>query len=223
MPKDYPTYHLTDQSFEKLEKLADSFLEKGLDQFQQEFASIDEFVEFASGDPRDRDDHELRITPKPKYLLELLNFAVYDRINREAFNQTKETLIILPDCLSLHNRECEKSDRAYGDICRNCVDSCQTSQIVQLAVKYRAKAIFSKRKLSEQLKHYADRSENLGVVGIACVMMLANGMRTADEIGLPTRGVLLNGCGCEHWNDTVFASGVSIKRVQAILEEKYGT
>ncbi len=223
MPREYPTYHLTEKSLEKLDELADAFLEKGLAQFHQEFFRIDEFVEHALGDPPDRDDHEMRLTPRPKYLLELLNFAVYDRINREAFNQTKETLIILPDCLSLHNPDCEMVDTDYGDICKLCTEDCRAMQIVKLATKYRAKAIFSKRKLSKQLQYYAGKAEDLGVIGIACVMMLADGMRTADEVGIPARGVLLKGCGCNHWNEQPFASGVSVDRVRSILEEKYGS
>ena len=221
MPNRFPTYHLSPESFDKLERLADTFVKNGLIDFADEFANIDSFVTLAYEDPTDRDDHEMRITPRPRYLLEMLNCAVLDRVNREAFNRTKETLIIMPDCLSLHNPECEKVDSKYGDICRRCNDTCQARQIVDLAARYRAKAIFSKRKLSKQLDHYKDKSRDLGVVGIACILMLAEGLRTADSEGIPARGVILNGCGCEHWNDKPFASTVIIERVRRILEEKH--
>ena len=46
--------------------------------------------------------------------------------------------------------------------------------------------------------------------------------RTAAEVGVPARGVLLNFCGCDHWNDKPFASEFDMAWLEAILEEKYG-
>ena len=60
------------------------------------------------------------------------------------------------------------------------------------------------------------------MIGIACIKMLAEGMRTAAEVGIPARGVLLNFSGCEHWNDQPCASEFSMRWLEDILEEKYG-
>jgi hypothetical protein len=94
--------------------------------------------------------------------------------------------------------------------------------VIELADHYGIEAVFSKRKLGEQIEHYRDRGASLGVIGIGCVLMLAEGMRTAAEAGVPARGVLLNFCGCEHWNDEPFASEFAMDSLKAILEEKHG-
>lgn len=214
-----PTYHLGPSFRDKLNHYLDRFLNDGFDFFSQEFRGLDEYVKAAQVSDS---DETLRQTPKEKYLLELVSFALYDRLNREAFNNTGDTLIVLPDCLSLHNPDCEMVDRPDGDRCRNCVDGCQASQVTHLAARYKARAVFAKRAQTEQLQTWSERLDNPGVIGIACINMLAEGMRSAAEVGLPSRGVLLSFSGCEHWQNKPCASEFAFEWLESILIEKYG-
>jgi hypothetical protein len=222
MTPTHPTYRLGDNFDERLNAYVRDLFSTGYSQFAKEFEKIDNFVASADGDLSARDDHSLRRTPKQFYLLELIAYKVYDDYNRKLFNATAETLIILPDCLSLHNPDCLKTDGRYGDECRECTPDCQAFEVTELAAQYGAIVVFSKRKLSEQLEHYSKQGKNLGVIGIACVLMLTDGMRTAMDLEVPVRGVPLDFCGCEHWNDKPFASEFPMKRLEAILREKYG-
>jgi len=217
-----PTYRLGPDFDHKLSEFVKRFLRDGFDLFEEEFVNLDEYIARAKADRTDRDDHSLRRSEKEKYLLEAVSFKIYDQLNREAFNRAGDTLIILPDCLSLHNPDCLKTDEKWGDRCRQCTDGCQANLVVALAESYGVDCVFSKRKLEEQIEHYADRSGSLGVIGIGCLMMLANGMRTAHDVGVPARGVLLSFSGCDHWNDQPCASEFAMGQLEAILEEKYG-
>lgn len=222
MRKMVPTYFFGENFPEKLKSYVDHLVAEGFKTFRPEFENIDEFVAKANLDKSNRSDHQLRRSDKKKYLLELISYQLYDELNREAFNKTQNTMIIMPDCLSIHDKDCEKADRPYGDVCRACQDNCQASEIQKLGARYKARVLFSKKKLEEQITHVAEKSDSLGVIGVACVMMLAKGMRVAEEIEIPARGVLLNYCGCEHWNEKPFASEVTISRLRVILEEKHG-
>lgn len=215
-----PSYNLGPGFPEKLDRYIERFLEDGFRFFATEFAGIDGCISQAHNSGS---TEMLRRTPKEKYLLELVAFGIYDRLNRDAFNRAKHTLIVMPDCLSLHNPQCEKVETDIGEVCKRCTESCQAYQITELARKYRLKTIFSKRKLLEQLKHYAEKMTDLSVVGIACINMLAEGMRVAAEGGVPARGVLLNFSGCEHWQDSECAGEFAMQRLQSILDEKYGS
>lgn len=217
-----PTYCLGPDFDDKLDEFVDRFLAEGSDRFSGEFANLDEFITKAKADQSDQQDKSLRSTARDLYLLEAVSFKLYDRLNREAFNRAKDTLIIMPDCLSLHNPDCCKTDEPWGDECTRCTPDCQANEICDLADEYGIETVFSKRKLSEQIQHYADRSGDLGVIGVACLLMLATGMRAADDLKIPARGVLLNCTGCEHWNNEPFASPFYLDRLKAILEEKYG-
>ncbi len=217
-----PTYNLTDDFRGRLNRFVDSFLAGGLTEFSADFQRIGEFVHNAQQEDPDRDAHILRLTPEPIYLLEAVAFAIYDRVNTEQFNKAARTLIVLPDCLSIHEVDCQKIDSEYGDLCRQCLPSCSANEIHEIAAKYDIPVVFSKRKLEEQLEHYAGNADGeLGVIGIACLMMLARGMRTAAELGIPARGVPLACTGCEHWNDEGFASRLSLDWLDSILKEKY--
>lgn len=221
MTDNHPTYRFGNDFDEKLSSFVDNFIADGFNEFESEFGRIDDFVKAALCDPS-HEEHNMRRTPKAKYLLEMVAFKIYDELNREAFNNKKNTLIIMPDCLSIHEKHCEKVEYAHGSICRKCQPECQAYAIVDLAKKYGAKVFFSKRKLTEQLEHHGDKMGDIGVIGIACVMMLASGMRTAHEIDVPARGVLLNFTGCEHWNDKPFASAFNLDQLENILREKHG-
>ena len=219
MERHIPTYHLGDDFRERLDSFTNRVLSEGYEYFSKEFARIDAYLEKAR---RDDSGESLRRTDKAVYLMELLAFKIKDELDRDAFNRAGKTLIVMPDCLSLHNPDCEKVETAYGDVCKRCVECCQAYGIGDLAARYRCKIIFSKRKLTKQLEHYQETMGDLGVIGIACIKMLAEGMRTAAEVGIPARGVLLNFSGCEHWNDQPCASEFSIRWLEDILEEKYG-
>ncbi len=218
-----PTYQLGPGFEQKLTSFVEALMSASEDIFADEFARVGYFVEMAKADSSLRDDHDLRRTPKQFYLLEAVSYKLYDQVNREGFNRTKETLIILPDCLTLHNPDCRKTDDTIGDECTGCTTECQANEVTQLARQFGATALFSKRKLKDQLQHHAGRSNDIGVIGVACILMLAEGMRTAMELGIPVRGVPLDFTGCEHWNDQPFASRFPLDQLRAILEEKYGT
>lgn len=221
MPGKHPTYKLGPDFNSKLDTFVKKFIADGFGHFAEEFEKINGFVEQAMHD-QSRDDSDLRRTPKEKYLLELVSFKIYDELNRAGFNKCKNTLIVMPDCLSIHEQECEKLEKPYGFFCKRCNPECRAYEIGELAKQYGIKILFSKRKLTEQLEYFSEKVGDLSVIGIACIMMLASGMRTAHEVGVPARGVLLNFTGCEHWNDEPFASDFTMASLKAILEEKYG-
>jgi hypothetical protein len=216
-----PTYRLGPDFDERLERFVEQLEKDGLQEFAAEFGGIDDFLIRVKAESPRRDAHTLRSTSKRRYLAEAISIKVHDRINREAFNRAKNTLIIIPDCLSLHNPKCKKKDLKTGDKCRMCTPGCLAFQVEKLAIAYGAQCAFSKRKLEKQMEHYQKKSGDLGVVGVACILMLALGMRAAAEVGVPARGVPLDYCGCEHWNDQPFASSFPIARLEQILREKY--
>jgi uncharacterized protein len=211
-----PTYRLGPDFYSRLDRLVDELIPRGLAALEADLSAIDAFAAAARSEDPGRDAHALRTTPREVYLLEALSFAVLDRVHRPAFEASDRVLVVLPDCLSLHNPGCRKVEGEHGARCARCTPTCPAARATALAEKYGAGAIFSERDLEALLT--AHRGEGgLGVVGIACVLMLAGGMRTAALLGVPPRGVLLEGCGCEHWNDEVFGTTFALERLEAIL------
>jgi len=220
MSRKAPTYRLGPDFPIKLDAYVERFLEQGFEFFADEFHGLDDYLAevLSSSSPE-----TLRRTPKEKYLLELISFGIYDRLNRDAFNAAAKTLIVMPDCLALHNPDCEKVDRPHGDVCKRCTGTCQVKHMVDLGAKFGATAVFAKRAQTEQLEYFKEKlGGDIGAIGVACINMLADGMRTAADVGVPTRGVLLNFSGCEHWQDKPCASEFGLRWLESILIEKYG-
>ncbi len=221
MKPDYPTYYLRKDFRDKLELYVNQFIASSNELFKDEFDRVEQFVRNAHADQSTRDDHNLRRTALEKYYLELLSFGIYDRLNREAFNKTQETVIIMPNCLTLHTDNCIRTDDTHGNICELCISECQANEITQLAMSYDATAVFSKKSLGDQIEYWVKKKRDVGIIGVACIPMLTSGMRRASEYNIPTRGVLLNMTGCDHWNNNEFASSFSFEWLTEILKEKY--
>ncbi len=216
------TFRLNDDFYDKLDKFTEKVLSEGYEYFSDEFENIDSFYQEALEDNSSRTDLSFRRTPKPFYLIEALYYKIFDDFNREAFNKAKNTVLILPDCLSLMQDKCKRERKKYGKICTRCVPNCQINKIMEIADLYGVEGYFSKRALTEQLEKIKKKKVSLGVIGISCLLTLASGMRSAKEAGVPSRGVFLNFTGCEHWADKPFPTETTIEKVKAILEEKYG-
>ncbi len=216
------TYRLGEDFYGKSASLTEMSFDKGMELFKEEFKNIDGFYAKALQDGSSRDDHDFRRQPRSMYLLEAINFQIYDKINREAFNQAKDTVIIFPQCLAFMQSKCKRKRGKYGKVCSRCVPNCQIRQITEIAGKYGVEGYFSKRKLERQLTKIKKDKPSMAVIGISCILTLASGMRTAKEVGIPARGVFLNFTGCDHWTDEPFSTETAISRVRSILEEKYG-
>jgi hypothetical protein len=216
------TFRLGDDFYGKLDYFTEKVLREGYQYFQKEFANIDRFLEKAKCDIMNRSDLSFRQTPKPFYLIEMLYYKIFDEANREEFNKAKDTVLILPDCMSLLLDKCKRERTKFGKRCTRCVPKCKIHEIMLLADKYHIEGYFSKRALTEQIEKIKKKKPSLSVIGISCLLTLASGMRSAKEAGVPSRGVFLNFTGCEHWADKPFPTETAIGRLQSILEEKYG-
>lgn len=214
---------MEDDFYDKLSNFADKFLSDGLALFKKEFANIDAFLEKARAASDGRDDGDFRLNAKEMYLLEAVYFEVMDRVDRDAFNKAEHTVVILPVCLALMQDKCKRARTRYGRVCKSCVPNCEVNKINRLAARYEIDCYFSKRALTKQLEKIKKSKKSLSVIGISCILTLASGMRTAKELGVPSRGVLLNFTGCEHWTDRPIVTETTISRLEAILKEKYGS
>jgi hypothetical protein len=216
------TFRLGDDFYDKLERFTKKVLDDGFELFEKDLQNIDAFYEKAVNDTSRRHDHAFRRAPKHIYLIEALYYQIFETVNREAFNEAKHTVLILPDCLALMGDKCKRKKTKYGNICTRCVPNCQINQIMQIADWYNVEGYYSRRALTEQIQKIKKGKPSLAVIGISCILTMASGMRSAREAGVPSRGVFLNLTGCEHWADKPFPTETTVERVKAILEEKYG-
>ncbi len=224
-PESPPTFDLRELGegldiYARLDGFADHFLSAAEENIGTAFVKIPEYCRRAS-QHKDHEEYELRRTPLQRYYLELLSYVILSRQFRDDFAEKRDTVLILPDCLAIRLDKCEKKKTRYGNRCTACDPDCAVNEITQLAAKYGAGAFFADMGYEKQFKRMKRGGyKDLSVIGVACIMMLAGGMRAAEEAGVPSQGVLLNYCGCEHWVDDQFVTDTVVERVEEVLRGK---
>jgi hypothetical protein len=220
-----PTYDLRELGegpaiSERLEALADRMLAVAGEEVGCAFARVPVFAERARGEGARRDEYYRRTT-RERYLAELFACVVMNRQFWPEFASRRDTVLILPDCLRRRGDECERKGSRAGTRCTACDETCAVGRMTVAAAKRGAGAFFAIRDHGRQFRRLQrDRFKDLSVIGVACIWMLASGMREAEGAGVPSQGVLLNYCGCDHWADKPHITDTVVERVVGILDAK---
>jgi len=220
-----PTYDLRElggglTTHRRLDRLADRVLEVAGEEAGAAFERVPAYAAAAATAPGGAGDF-FRATTRERYLVELAACVVMNRQYWPAFVARRDTVLILPDCLRRRGDGCERRRTRYGPRCRVCDPGCAIGRLTVAASRHGAAAYFSDRDHGRQFAALRrGRYGDLSVLGVACVWMLANGLRAAEEAGVPAQGVPLDFCGCEHWTGRVEVTDVSVERVEQLLAAK---
>jgi hypothetical protein len=220
-----PTYDLRQLGeglaiYALLNRLADRFLELAETEVGPAFTRVPAFAERARLEAG-RDQKYYRRTTRERYLVELLACVVMGRQFWPEFVARRDTVLILPDCLRRQGSACKRKGTRYGTRCTACDPDCAICRMTVAAARHGAGAYFSEMDHEKQFRALMrGKHRDLSVIGVACIWMLASGMRAAEAAGVPSQGVLLNYCGCEHWRDDPVVTDAVVERVEAILAAK---
>jgi hypothetical protein len=168
-----------------------------------------------------REEERFRRTTSDRYMLELLACLVMGRQHWPDFVARRHTVLLLPDCARARLERCARRSTRYGPRCTACHPHCTIRSLTEVGARYGADAYFAELGHERQLKTMRrGKYRDLSVAGVACIWMLAQGMRAAEGVGVPSQGVFLSYCGCEHWTDEPFVTATAVGRLEAILAAK---
>lgn len=217
-PKDPPTYSLGTDFSNRLRSFGDDFLKLAESYFDSETSQIECYVEKRKAGKSD--DFSWGMFPRDFYYAELAQIAVLNRAMWEDFCSARHTIIFIPDCLSHMQDKCKREGEAHLQTCTQCVPNCTVNKIVSLKERYDFIEVFAYRDQTEQFKVLLKKYKSVGFLGIACILMLASGMRTSMENAVPAHGMPLKYCGCEHWVDQPFPTDTDIVEIERVLKLK---
>lgn len=217
-PKSPPTYYLEDDFGNRLRSFGEEFLRLAESYFGSETSQIACYVE--NRKRKQKDDFTWATFSRDFYYAELAGIAVLNRAMWEDFCRADHTVIFIPDCLSLMQDKCKRDGEEFLQKCTQCVPNCTVNKIVALKKKYRFVEVFAYREQTDQFKALMKKFKSVSFLGIACILMLADGMRTSMENSVPAHGVPLRYCGCEHWAEKPFATDTDVAEVERVLRLK---
>jgi hypothetical protein len=217
-----PTYDLRElgaglEPYARLDRFADRLLELGLAELGAAFTRVPEFAARAALETG-RDEEFYRRTTRERYLAELAAVVIMGRQHWPRFAARRDVVVILPDCLRLDADRCRReADGDCGTRCADCDPDCVAGRISAAAEAHGVPAYFAERERGAQFGALRRAHPDLALLGVACIWMLAKGMRDAEEAGIPSQGVLLNYSACDHWSETPATTDAVVERVAEIL------
>ncbi len=155
-------------------------------------------------------------TSKSQYLLYMLEFEISNRINIDKFRRTKNKIALLPHCLHDLSKKCISEVEGLDYRCKGCSKSCYINKMSKLFMD--ADIIPYIWKEASRNKLFGKKGNNeTGVVGIACIPELINGIRHVSKKGLPVLGLPLDANRCVRWMGDFHENSFNLKQLEALL------
>ena len=154
-----------------------------------------------------------------EYHLNMFGAEIMNRIFKADFEKRPRKAVLLPGCMKNPKGErCIASEERLGECCKMCNNNCPVCEITKKGLKDNFEVYIISHESSAFSNATEKDNEELGVVGVACVLNLIAGGWKARSIGMPAQCVILNYVGCSnHWTDNPFSTSINYLELEKIL------
>ena len=157
------------------------------------------------------------LTTREQYYLYMLEIELVNRLNRSAFIGCKYKIALLPHCLREKLSDCKAEPDDVDYVCRGCSKTCYINLISMLLRQNNVNPyIWSRIKLSRLFRSLIYKYGQVGVLGVACIVELAWGMRLCKKAGVPVVGLPLNANRCMRWMGDFYPNSVDLNELERI-------
>jgi hypothetical protein len=154
-----------------------------------------------------------------QYHIYMIEFALVNKINREKFGACENKIALLPHCLRDLMKVCKAESDGTDLLCRHCSDNCYINEISLLFAENGIKPyIRMAANLRKIIRDNNPRKKSIGILGIACVPELINGMRTCIRKGIPVVGMPLDANRCSRWMGDFYPNSISLEYLRTIID-----
>jgi hypothetical protein len=158
-------------------------------------------------------------TNEIQYHYYMLEIELINRMNKDKFKECKYKIALLPHCLRDFRKKClaEMADLDY--ICKECTKGCIINLATNLLKRYNIDAyiatIMNQKSL---LKKYKSNHQSLGVLGIACIPELVNGLRLCESEHISAIGIPLDANRCSRWMEKCYENSFNLERLENLIK-----
>jgi hypothetical protein len=153
-----------------------------------------------------------------QYLLYMIEIELTNRINIDKFKSCEYKIGLLPHCVHDLKKDCMAASDGLEHVCRKCSKECyirQTSDLLNSVDIH--PYIWRDLKLKKIFKRLFENYKSVGVLGMACVPELVNGLRKCDKYGIPAIGVPLNANRCVRWMGEFHDNSVDLRELERLI------
>jgi len=153
-----------------------------------------------------------------QYHLYMLEFALVNRLNRENFSKCDNKIALLPHCLRFTINNCKAESDGTDLLCKYCSVNCYIHEISLLLNSKQIKPyIWMSANLKKIIKSGNPEVNTIGILGIACIPELINGMRSCFKKGIPAIGLPLNANRCRRWMGDFYPNSINLDYLRTII------
>ena len=157
-------------------------------------------------------------TTREQYYLYMLEIELVNRINKEKFLSSNFKIAFLPHCIRDLSRECLSKPDEIDYVCKGCSKICNINAISKLLKsKDIAPYLWMTAELGPLFKSFKMKYENFGVLGIACIPELINGMRTCLGKNIHVVGIPIDANRCARWMGKFHDNTVNLEKLEKLL------
>ncbi|OGU57007.1 MAG: hypothetical protein A2V66_05425 [Ignavibacteria bacterium RBG_13_36_8] len=158
-------------------------------------------------------------TTEKQYHLYMLEIELVNRLYKKEFNKCEHKIALLPHCLRDLSRECKSAPDDFDYECKGCSKNCYVNEASKILRECNIHPyIWMSTDLKKLFKEYRSSNRSLGVLGIACIPELENGMKKCMKAGIPVVGLPLNANRCGRWFGEFYPNSINIHQLHNILE-----
>jgi len=183
--------------------------------------NVDKFLKESQPSRRWKEDVIFTSRRRVEYHVNMVGAELMNRAFKDAFHATKRKAVILPTCMRYHAKpKCQARSNALWCECTGCTPQCRVNQLTVMGEKFGFEVFL----VPHESSVFSDGSgkqllgEDVGIVGIACVLSLVSGGWKARSMGMSPQCVLLDHCGCKkHWHEKGIPTDINVTKLRQIL------
>jgi len=162
-------------------------------------------------------DREL-LTTREQYYLYMIEFELVNRLHLEYFRKASYKIALLPYCLKESHANCKAIPDEIDYQCKGCLKTCYINRIGGILRKQDVNPyILSRGRVTSLLKKIHEEHDNIGVMGIACIVELIMGMRLCMKSGLPVVGIPLSANRCPRWMGSMHETSIDLAAIENLV------
>lgn len=148
-----------------------------------------------------------------EYHLNMLGAEIMNRIFKDEYEKRPRKAIVLPGCMNANNRKCKAREDRLGHVCTLCNPKCNVYKITK---EYPNLEVYIVSHESTAFKGAKKEDmEELGIIGVACVLNLMSGGWKSSNLSIPPQCVLLEHVACKsHWLNEDIYGEIDIDELQ---------
>lgn len=208
-------YSIQNLSYRKPKSGMSEKLKKQLSELEQYILDVEKHIRklkfFKKYDP-------IIKTSRNQYLLYMLEVELTNRIWIDQFKTSGRKVALIPHCLKDLNDNCKASVDGFDYVCKHCNKDCWINQITRILDENDIEHyLWSGDSFIPMVKKTRLQNKSFGMLGIACIPELINGMRVCQKMNVPVVGLPIDGNCCRRWWGETYQSTFNLNRLEFLL------